>query len=402
MSDLNKIPTITPNGNLDLYILVLKFLRHTHVFILSILLSLSICYLYYSSNPQAYQYEIQIMENNEFNLVFDKSSLSLLEDYDLASKQMFFVFQKLLKKEIIYKDAVESFIDKNANLDVSFKESLRNISLNKAIDIINTTYENDPERINFYYSFDGGMYKEYTEFVNYYLEIVEFNTFNYFNNVIDNIILGNLRHIDNLKSNNIEFLKLEILEQKQIQRYEIDYFNYEKKQLLNDLAVNLKIAKTLGISDPEVSIEAADFISNFYRLSPIKKKKSQTHMPGFMVGEKTLKILSDDLKNIDKPPSLEYRKASAAITKFERGDVIIKGLYSANIDLNNIEYLKDRFKEIYLKNKKFMVEYDPYSGKIKSLQTSKLTAYIISIAAGLILGSFFSLFLIEYKYRKTK
>ena len=405
MKNLDNISIFNSNSNFDIYIFLLKILRHLHIIIIPAIFTVSCCLLYFYIIDVNTNYKINIAKSNELNLELDNDSLILLESYNLSNVQLLYMFKSTYLNEKTLIHAKEKFFNENKKIDSEFKKKLENFEISN-FDIYNTSVPsvldptNDHSRATHTMSTSDNQHQLlFIDFFNNYLKLTELNTYNKFQIVIDNKIEGNKHRIKKIKINNEIFKKNEIIKNESIIRAEIDLFNIEKATMMSELSLNLEIAEKLKIKGPQAAPITAEILENTDKLYTSKKLQRDMYNLGFQIGSLTLKSLIDDLKKTNEPITNSYHMAKVNLLKLARNDFMIDGLVAAQTELNNIIFLKLKFKELYSRNNSFMVEYNINKLDIVEIRTSKVIALLISLIVGLSLGVILALFLIEHKYR---
>ena len=215
------------------------------------------------------------------------------------------------------------------------------------------------------------------------------------------MIVGNEDRIERLIKNNKVLVDEQIELNEVIVRYELDYFAIEKQNILDELKLNLEIAKKLDIIKPKLDAVETDFLINFRELSQSSDYLTRDMLAknDFMLGSETLELLIKDLVLTTEPSNQKYKQAKTNLLQLNRNDQVISGLALAKIDLMNAQDIQRKLSNVYLTNNSFMVEYDTNSLEIIFTETSKIIAYILSLLSGLLLGCILVIYIVEHRYR---
>lgn len=401
MSNIDKYPLITPDGNLDLYILISKLFKYYYIIAISTLFSIFLCFLYYQIKQPNVEYALDIQKSEVLQLELDKQSVELLEFYNISSTELFYLFNKALMSDDVINESIMNFTDKNKSLDSNPTNFYEELILLKPKNFNTQIIEKNNE-VRFTLSVNGSKnIDQYELFLEYYLNNVELLTYKKFTQTIENMIVGNEDRIERLIKNN-KFLTDEKIELNEvIVKYELDYFAIEKQNILDELKLNLEIAKKLDIIKPKLDAVETDFLINFRELSQSSDYLTRDMLVknDFMLGSETLELLIKDLVLTTEPSNQKYKQAKTNLLQLNRNDQVISGLALAKIDLMNAQDIQRKLSNVYLTNNSFMVEYDTNSLEIIFTETSKSIAYILSLLSGLLLGCILVIYIVEHRYR---
>ena len=401
MSNIDKYPLITPDGNLDLYILISKLFKYYYIIAISTLFSIFLCFLYYQIKQPNVEYALDIQKSEVLQLELDKQSVELLEFYNISSTELFYLFNKALMSDDVINESIMNFTDKNKSLDSNPTNFYEELILLKPKNFNTQIIEKNNE-VRFSLSVNGSKnIDQYELFLEYYLNNVELLTYKKFTQTIENMIVGNEDRIERLIKNN-KFLTDEKIELNEvIVKYELDYFAIEKQNILDELKLNLEIAKKLDIIKPKLDAVETDFLINFRELSQSSDYLTRDMLVknDFMLGSETLELLIKDLVLTTEPSNQKYKQAKTNLLQLNRNDQVISGLALAKIDLMNAQDIQRKLSNVYLTNNSFMVEYDTNSLEIIFTETSKSIAYILSLLSGLLLGCILVIYIVEHRYR---
>lgn len=401
MSNIDKYPLITPDGNLDLYILISKLFKYYYIIVISTLFVIFLCFLYYQIKQPSVEYSLDIQKSEVLQLELDKQSLELLEIYNISSTELFYLFNKALMSDEVINESIMNFTDKNKSLDsnsANFYEELILLKPNN----FNTQIIEKNNEVRFTLSVNNNKnIDQYELFIEYYLNNVELLTYKNLTQTIENMIVGNEDRIERLIKNNKFLIDEQIELNEVIVRYELDYFAIEKQNILDELKLNLEIAKKLDIIKPKLDAVETDFLINFRE--PIQSSDYLTRdklaKNDFMLGSETLELLIKDLVLKTEPSNQKYKQAKTNLLQLNRNDQVISGLALAKIDLMNALDIQRKLSNVYLTNNSFMVEYDTNSLELIFTESSKIIAYILSLLSGLLLGFILVIYIVEHRYR---
>jgi len=401
MSNIDKYPLITPDGNLDLYILISKLFKYYYVIVISTLFAIFLCFLYYQIKQPNVEYALDIQKSEVLQLELDKQSVELLEFYNISSTELFYLFNKALMSDDVINESIMNFTDKNKSLDSNPTNFYEELILLKPKNFNTQIIEKNNE-VRFTLSVNGSKnIDQYELFLEYYLNNVELLTYKNFTQTIENMIVGNEDRIERLIKNNKFLIDEKIELNEVIVRYELDYFAIEKQNILDELKLNLEIAKKLDIIKPKLDAVETDFLINFRELSQSSDYLTRDMLAknDFMLGSETLELLIKDLVLTTEPSNQKYKQAKTNLLQLNRNDQVISGLALAKIDLMNAQDIQRKLSNVYLTNNSFMVEYDTNSLEIIFTETSKIIAYILSLLSGLLLGCILVIYIVEHRYR---
>ena len=401
MSNIDKYPLITPDGNLDLYILISKLFKYYYVIVISTLFAIFLCFLYYQIKQPNVEYALDIQKSEVLQLELDKQSVELLEFYNISSTELFYLFNKALMSDDVINESIMNFTDKNKSLDSNPTNFYEELILLKPKNFNTQIIEKNNE-VRFTLSVNGSKnIDQYELFLEYYLNNVELLTYKNFTQTIENMIVGNEDRIERLIKNNKVLVDEQIELNEVIVRYELDYFAIEKQNILDELKLNLEIAKKLDIIKPKLDAVETDFLINFRELSQSSDYLTRDMLAknDFMLGSETLELLIKDLVLTTEPSNQKYKQAKTNLLQLNRNDQVISGLALAKIDLMNAQDIQRKLSNVYLTNNSFMVEYDTNSLEIIFTETSKIIAYILSLLSGLLLGCILVIYIVEHRYR---
>ena len=401
MSNIDKYPLITPDGNLDLYILISKLFKYYYVIVISTLFAIFLCFLYYQIKQPNVEYALDIQKSEVLQLELDKQSVELLEFYNISSTELFYLFNKALMSDDVINESIMNFTDKNKSLDSNPTNFYEELILLKPKNFNTQIIEKNNE-VRFTLSVNGSKnIDQYELFLEYYLNNVELLTYKNFTQTIENMIVGNEDRIERLIKNNKFLIDEKIELNEVIVRYELDYFAIEKQNILDELKLNLEIAKKLDIIKPKLDAVETDFLINFRELSQSSDYLTRDMLAknDFMLGSETLELLIKDLVLTTEPSNQKYKQAKTNLLQLNRNDQVISGLALAKIDLMNAQDIQRKLSNVYLTNNSFMVEYDTNSLEIIFTETSKIIAYILSLLSGLLLGFILVIYIVEHRYR---
>jgi len=401
MSNIDKYPLITPDGNLDLYILISKLFKYYYVIVISTLFAIFLCFLYYQIKQPNVEYALDIQKSEVLQLELDKQSVELLEFYNISSTELFYLFNKALMSDDVINESIMNFTDKNKSLDSNPTNFYEELILLKPKNFNTQIIEKNNE-VRFTLSVNGSKnIDQYELFLEYYLNNVELLTYKNFTQTIENMIVGNEDRIERLIKNNKVLMDEQIELNEVIVRYELDYFAIEKQNILDELKLNLEIAKKLDIIKPKLDAVETDFLINFRELSQSSDYLTRDMLAknDFMLGSETLELLIKDLVLTTEPSNQKYKQAKTNLLQLNRNDQVISGLALAKIDLMNAQDIQRKLSNVYLTNNSFMVEYDTNSLEIIFTETSKIIAYILSLLSGLLLGCILVIYIVEHRYR---
>ena len=401
MSNIDKYPLITPDGNLDLYILISKLFKYYYIIAISTLFSIFLCFLYYQIKQPNVEYALDIQKSEVLQLELDKQSVELLEFYNISSTELFYLFNKALMSDEVINESIMNFTDKNKSLDSNSANFYEELILLKPKNFNTQIIEKNNE-VRFTLSVNGSKnIDQYELFLEYYLNNVELLTYKKFTQTIENMIVGNEDRIERLIKNN-KFLTDEKIELNEvIVKYELDYFAIEKQNILDELKLNLEIAKKLDIIKPKLDAVETDFLINFRELSQSSDYLTRDMLVknDFMLGSETLELLIKDLVLTTEPSNQRYKQAKSNLLQLNKNNQVISGLALAKIDLMNAQDIQRKLSNVYLTNNSFMVEYDTNSLEIIFTETSKSIAYILSLLSGLLLGCILVIYIGEHRHR---